>query len=213
MIRINLLGIPKAKRGKRPSAPAIGGEGPSTTMLVLVFVLVLGGLLWGWYTFVDRQRDQLRTDLQREQAENQKLADVKRKYEAAKAKADQFEQRYKVIDQLKQSQTGPVDLLNMVADTVNKTDAVWLEAMTDDGKSINFTGMALSPEGIANLMANLEKTGKFRSVEFKETAQDVSVKELQAFKFELICEKPAGNAPAASSTPSAPGAAPAQKKT
>jgi len=213
MIRINLLGIPKAKRGKRPSAPAIGGEGPSTTMLVLVFVLVLGGLLWGWYTFVDRQRDQLRTDLQREQAENQKLADVKRKYEAAKAKADQFEQRYKVIDQLKQSQTGPVDLLNMVADTVNKTDAVWLEAMTDDGKSINFTGMALSPDAVANLMANLEKTGKFRSVEFKETAQDVSVKELQAFKFELICEKPAVNAPAASSTPSAPGAAPAQKKT
>src|SRR5215471_15660823 len=206
MIRINLLGIPKAKRGKRPSAPAVGGEGPSTTMLVLVFVLVLGGLLWGWYTFVDRQRDQLRTDLQREQAENQKLADVKRKYEAAKAKADQFEQRYKVIDQLKQSQTGPVDLLNMVADTVNKTDAVWLEAMTDDGKSINFTGMALSPDAVANLMANLEKTGKFRSVEFKETAQDVSVKELQAFKFELICEKPAVNAPAASSTPSAPGA-------
>jgi len=213
MIRINLLGIPKAKRGKRPSAPAIGGEGPSTTMLVLVFVLVLGGLLWGWYTFVDRQRDQLRTDLQREQAENQKLADVKRKYEAAKAKADQFEQRYKVIDQLKQSQTGPVDLLNMVADTVNKTDAVWLEAMTDDGKSIDFTGMALSPDAVANLMANLTKTGKFKSVEFKETAQDSNVKELQAFKFELICEKPAGNVPAAPSTPSAPGAAPAQKKT
>ena len=213
MIRINLLGIPKAKRGKRPSAPAVGGEGPSTTMLVLVFVLVLGGLLWGWYTFVDHQRDQLRTDLQREQAENQKLADVKRKYEAAKAKADQFEQRYKVIDQLKQSQAGPVDLLNMVADTVNKTDAVWLEAMTDDGRNIDFTGMALSPDAVANLMANLEKTGKFKSVEFKETAQDSSVKELQAFKFELICEKPASNLPAAPSTPSAPGAAPAQKKT
>lgn len=211
MIRINLLGIPKTKRGKRPAAPVVGGEGPSTTMLVLVFVLVLGAGLWGWYTLVDRQRQELQKDLQREEAENQRLADVKRKYEAAKLKADQFEQRYKVIDQLKQSQTGPVSLLNMVADTINKTDAVWLEAMTDDGKSIDFTGMALSPDAVANLMANLEKTGKFKSVEIKETAQDASVKELQAFKFELICEKSATPAPSA---PSAPGAAAStQKKT
>jgi|SRR5215510_273374 len=206
MIRINLLGIPKAKRGKRPSAPIAGGEGPSTTMLVLVFVLVLGAALWGWYTLVDRQRQQAHQDLQREQQENLRLADVKNKYEAAKRKADQFEQRFRVIDQLKQSQTGPVSLLSMVADTVNKTDAVWLDAITDDGKSINFTGMALSPNAVANLMANLEKTGKFKSVEIKETAQDASVKELQAFKFELVCEKPAGNAASAPSAPGAPGA-------
>jgi Tfp pilus assembly protein PilN len=201
MIRINLLGVPKAKRGKRPSTPITAGEGPSTTLLILVFVLVLGAGLWGWYTLVDRQRQQLHKDLQREQAENQRLSEVKNKYEAAKKKADLFEQRYKVIDQLKQAQSGPVSLLGMVADTVNRTDAVWLEAMTDDGKSIDFTGMALSPDAVANLMANLEKTGKFKSVEIKETAQDVSVKELQAFKFELICEKSAGNAP---STPGAP---------
>jgi hypothetical protein len=40
-------------------------------------------------------------------------------------------------------------------------------------------------------MANLEKTNKFKSVEIKETSQDNSIKELQAFKFELICEKAA----------------------
>lgn len=202
MIRINLLGVPKAKRGKRPSAPVSAGEGPSTAMLVLVFLIVLGAGLWGWYTMVDHQRDQLRTDLQREQAENARLADVKNKYEAAKRKADLFEQRAKVIHQLEQQQTGPVNLLNMVADTVTKTDAVWLEAMTDDGRSIDFTGFALSPDAVANLMANLDKTGKFKSVEIKETSQDSSIKELQAFKFELICEKSLGGGPpsAAAST-------------
>jgi Tfp pilus assembly protein PilN len=195
MIRINLLGVPKAKRGKRPSAPMSAGDGPSTTLLVLVFVIVLGAGLWGWYTLVDRQRDQLRSDLQREQQENVKLSDVKAKYEAAKRKADQFEQRARVIHQLEQQQAGPVNLLNMVADTVTKTDAVWLDAMTDDGKSIDFTGFALSPDAVANLMANLDKTGKFKSVEIKETAQDSTIKELQAFKFELICEKVTGPAP------------------
>lgn len=206
MIRINLLGIPKAKRGKRPAAPTGMGEGPSTTLLVLIFVVVLGAGLWGWYTLVDRQRVQLHKELQAAQAENQRLADVKAKYEARKKKADQFTERVKLIDDLKQKQSGPVDLLNMVADTVTKTDAVWLEAMTDDGKSIDFTGLALSPNAVANLMANLEKSGKFKSVEIKETWQAAEIKEMQAFKFELICEKSGPTAPAAPGAPGAPGA-------
>lgn len=197
MIRINLLGIPKAKRGKRPSAPVTVGEGPSTAMLVLVFLIVVSAGLWGWYAMVNKQVESLRADLQREQQENARLSDVKNKYEAAKRKADLFEQRARVIHQLEQQQTGPVNLLNMVADTVTKTDAVWLEAMTDDGRNIDFTGFALSPDAVANLMANLDKTGRFKSVEIKETAQDASIKELQAFKFELICEKASTPAPGA----------------
>lgn len=205
MIRINLLGIPKAKRGKRPSAPATVGEGPSTTLLILIFIVVVGAGLFGWYTIVDKQREQLHKDLQAAQAENLRLAEVKAKYEANRKKAEQFEQRFKVIDQLKQAQSGPVSLLNMVADTITKTDAVWLEAMTDDGRSIDFTGLALSPDAVANLMANLEKTGKFKSVEIKETSQSTEIKELQAFKFELICEKTApGAAPSAAPPAAAP---------
>jgi len=61
--------------------------------------------------------------------------------------------------------------------------------MTDDGRSIDFTGMALSPNAVADLMVNLQKTGLFKTVEIKETTQDSGIKELQAFKFELICEK------------------------
>jgi type IV pilus assembly PilN-like protein len=41
---------------------------------------------------------------------------------------------------------------------------------------------------VADLMANLRKTGAFKTVEIKETAQDTSVKQVQAFKFELNCE-------------------------
>jgi hypothetical protein len=41
-------------------------------------------------------------------------------------------------------------------------------------------------------MANLRKTGAFKTVEIKETAQDNAVKEVQAFKFELICEMNSG---------------------
>lgn len=190
MIRINLLGVPKTKgRRRAQAAVSVPGEGSSTVVLVLAFVGIVVVAIFGSYFYVNQQKASLEKDLQKAIIENQRLAEVKAKYEASKRKADMYNRRIKVIDDLKEAQKGPVNLLNLVADTVNKTDAVWLEAMTDDGRSIDFTGMALSADAVADLMANLRKTGAFKSVEIKETLQDSSVKEVQAFKFELICEK------------------------
>ncbi|HKD78292.1 MAG TPA: PilN domain-containing protein [Candidatus Angelobacter sp.] len=192
MIRINLLGIPKkTSRGggrRAPSASVSGGEGSSTVVLGVIFVGVLAVLIGVAQVWVQHEHDRLEGDLRKALLENQRLAEVKAKYEASKKKADLYERRVKVIDELKAAQAGPVNLLNLVADTVNSTDAVWLETMTNDGKTLNFTGMALSPNSVADLMANLRKTGAFKSVEIKETLQDSNVKEVEAFKFELNCE-------------------------
>jgi len=195
MIRINLLGVPKKTRGGRRAAAAVpsgGGEGSSTVVLGLIFAGALVVLIGVAQVWVQREHDTLEKNLQKAVMENQRLADVKAKYEASKKKADMYERRVRVIDELKSAQSGPVDLLNLVADTINSTDAVWLETMTNDGKTLNFTGMALSPNSVADLMANLRKTGAFRTVEIKETSQDSAVKEVQAFKFELICEMNSG---------------------
>jgi Tfp pilus assembly protein PilN len=188
MIRINLLGVPRKTRGKRAAAVSVPGEGSSTLVLGLLVGLGLVLAMAASYVWVTREQGVLEKKLQQANAENRRLADVKAKYEASKRKADMFERRVKIIDELKEAQKGPVNLLNLVADTVNKTDAVWLDAMTTDGKNLNFTGMALSADAVADLMSNLRKTGAFKTVEIKETSQDSSVKELQAFKFELICE-------------------------
>src|SRR5579864_3798920 len=198
MIRINLssLAPAKSKRGRRagPSMPTISvpGEGSSTIVLALIVFGAVGiGIVVSWL-YLDRTSTQLKKDMQVAEAENRRLAEVKAKYEASKKKADMFERRVKVIDELKEAQKGPVKLLDLVADTVNKTDAVWLNSVTSDGKSLDFVGMALSPDAVADLMANLRKTGAFKTVEIKETAQDSAVKEVQAFKFELICEMAPG---------------------
>jgi type IV pilus assembly protein PilN len=192
MIRINLLGVPKkTSRGVGRRAPQVsvpGGEGSSTVVLGVVFLGALAVLIGLAQVWVQHEHDRLEKDLQKAILENQRLADVKAKYEASKKKADMYERRVRVIDELKAAQSGPVNLLNMVADTVNSTDAVWLETMTNDGKTLTFTGMALSPNAVADLMANLRKSGAFRTVEIKETLQDATVKEVQAFKFELNCE-------------------------
>ena len=93
------------------------------------------------------------------------------------------------LDQLRANQSGPVELLNMIGDTVNGTEAVWLSSMKDQGTSIDIEGTALSNDAVASLIANLQKTGHFRNVEIKETYQDANIKEMQAFQFTLTCEK------------------------
>ena len=90
-------------------------------------------------------------------------------------------------------------------DTVNKTEAVWLNTMKDAGASIDIEGYALSSDAVATLIANLQKTGYFKNVEIKETSQDASIKEMQAFLFTLTCEK-GGNGNASSSASDKSGA-------
>ena len=102
--------------------------------------------------------------------------------------AENYKRRVDVIDQLRKGQTGPTELLNMIGDTINGTEAVWLNSMKDQGNSIDIEGMALSHDAVASLISNLQKTGRFRNVEIKETFQDASVKEMQAFQFTLTCE-------------------------
>ena len=77
----------------------------------------------------------------------------------------------------------------MIGDTVNGTEAVWLNTVRDDCQNVDIQGMALSADAVANLIGNLQKTGYFRNIEIKETYQDTSFKDMQAFQFTLTCEK------------------------
>ena len=189
MIRINLLGVPKARRGKRTAAVSTPGEGPSPVLVGLVMFVLTAGVLGYLYQHVNAEHDRMELEMAKANQEYQRLAEVKATSDKTQKEAAQFQRRVDVINQLTAAKTGPLDFLNQVATTINKTDAVWLQAVTDDGRSIDFTGMALSPNAVADLMVNLQKTGLFKTVEIKETSQDSSVKEMQAFKFELICEK------------------------
>jgi Tfp pilus assembly protein PilN len=77
----------------------------------------------------------------------------------------------------------------MMGETVNNTEAVWLSKMDDTGPQVSLEGTALSTDAVANLIANLQKTGFFKAVEIKETYQDENIKDMQAFQFTLTCEK------------------------
>jgi Tfp pilus assembly protein PilN len=120
---------------------------------------------------------------------NRELSDVKARFLERQKQANNYKRRVDVIDSLRAGQAGPVNLLAMLGETVNGTEAVWLSKMDDAGASVNLEGTALSTDAVASLIANLQKTGFFKTVEIKETYQDDAIKDMQAFQFTLTCEK------------------------
>jgi type IV pilus assembly protein PilN len=188
MIRINLLGISKPRRRSGVAVPA-AIKAPNVAMIAGVLaVLTLGGN-YAWYWMLSHEASQIKVQMQREDEKNRRLADVRARYTELEKQKNEYEHRVNVINELAKKKQGPADLLSTVADTVNRTDAVWLKSMKEDGSAIDLEGMALSVNAVATLMQNLRNTGYFRSVEIKETFQDDTVKEVQAFAFTLTCER------------------------
>ena len=192
MIRINLLGSPKPKGKKGPAfnMPSfeVGNLGGPLVQVAAVLVIA-GALNFGYWYQLDRERKSIEVRALVAEQKNRELAAVKVRYLERQKQADSYKRRVDVIDQLRANQAGPVTLLAMIGDTVNSTEAVWLNSMQDQGASVAIDGTALSSDAVANLISNLQKTGFFRNIEIKESFQDESVKDMQAFQFRLTCEK------------------------
>ena len=194
MIRINLLEAPKPKnkRSAMPSMPTmeVGDVGSPRLKVLIAFGLAAAFNLYTWY-HLDAQKKDIAVKMTQAEQKNRELADVKQRYMARQREAENYKRRVDVIDQLRNAnnQGGPVNLMAMVGETVNNTEAVWLNNMKDQGTSVDIEGMALSTDAVANLISNLQKTGYFRNVEIKESIQDETIKDMQAFQFTLSCEK------------------------
>jgi Tfp pilus assembly protein PilN len=195
MIKINLLENSKGKSkrggGGGPSMPTMEMGDMGSPKLKVLAVLVVVGLfnLSYWYR-LDHEAKAIAVRMKVAETKNRELADVKAKFLERQTQANNYKRRVDVIDGLRASQSGgPVNLMAMLGETVNNTEAVWLSKMDDAGASVNLEGTALSTDAVANLIANLQKTGFFKNVEIKETFQDDTIKDMQAFQFTLTCEK------------------------
>ena len=193
MIKINLLETAKGK-GKRggggSSLPTMEmGDMGSPKLKVLVVLVVAGLFNLGYWYRLDHQAKAIAAQMKVAEEKNRELADVKARFLERQTQANNYKRRVDVIDGLRQNQTGPVNLLAMLGETVNNTEAVWLSKMDDTGAVVKLEGTALSTDAVANLIANLQKTGYFKTVEIDETYQDEQIKDMQAFQFTLNCEK------------------------
>jgi Tfp pilus assembly protein PilN len=195
MIRINLLENSKGKSKRAggsggPTMPSMEfGDMGSPKLKVLIVLVVAGLLNFGYWYRLDAQSKSIAKQMAAAEQANRELSDVKARYLERQTQANNYKRRVDVIDSLRAGQSGPVNLLAMLGETVNGTEAVWLSKMDDTGASVSLEGTALSTDAVANLIANLQKTGFFSNVEIKETFQDDQIKDMQAFQFTLTCEK------------------------
>ena len=193
MIRINLLGSPKPK-GKKSSAISMPsfelGNWAGPVVQVAAVLAIAGALNFGYWYRLDQQKKSIESQTRIAEQKNRELADIKVRYLERQKQAEAYKRRVDVIDQLRSGQSNAtVNLLSMIGDTVNSTEAVWLNSMQDTGASVAIDGTALSADAVANLISNLQKTGFFKSVEIKESYQDDAIKDMQAFQFQLTCTK------------------------
>lgn len=184
MIRVNLMGLPKKRMGRRARAPIMPvGGGLALVLLVGVLAAVAGYQYFVTYRGYQQeivQLDMAIATLQREAAD---LSRIKAEYDTFSKRKELMTKRINVIEALKAKQSGPVQLLTTLASAVVSTDSLWLTGFAQTGQTITIEGTALNVKAVADFITRLINTRLFSDVDLKETAQDVADKEIEKFGF------------------------------
>src|SRR6476620_7294819 len=76
-----------------------------------------------------------------------------------------FWQRINVIESLKKNQSGPVQVLDLLSDCIQRSEGVWLKDLAQKGNLITVNGTAMgSPDAVADFITNLTRVGNFKNV-------------------------------------------------
>ena len=177
MIRINLA-PPAAKRSISLSIPDFN-LGMLFGVLALGLVLVLGG--WWWSLSAEIKR--LNTEITENKKEADRLKVVIAEGERFRRDKEMLERRINAIELVARHQTRPVYLLDSLLDTLPKD--LWLTRMEEKGTQLRFAGSAYSATVLADFMANLKATGKFKDVDIVDAKQDLT-KSPRLITFEVV---------------------------
>src|SRR5271163_870328 len=183
MIRINLLGQIRPRAARRPVDT--GGALPA---LFMGAGIVLGGVfLFYMYSQWSSQLAAENHRIQGLRAQKTQLEQTKQQVEAFEKQRTVLQQRVSTIEQLQRDRTGSQELLDMVADTVSRTENLWLTTLTRKGSSVAMEGSSASINAVANFVTALKRSGYFQKVEIKESKQDDKAG-TQTFTFQLTAE-------------------------
>jgi Tfp pilus assembly protein PilN len=178
MIKVNLITDHTFRARKVTVRPAVSRIGLLFAAVLLLTLASIGGF---WY-LLDREVGTLSLTRDRLKVENARLQELKKKlkdYETLKALR---QSRIDVIEKLKESQTGPVLLLNGVIKSIPRQGELWLTTLDQKGDRIQIVGLALRADILPDFMSNLAATGLFKSVDLELMQEDK-----ETAKFSLLC--------------------------
>src|SRR6266403_1628683 len=206
MIRINLLGQVRPKSARRPV-----DTGAALPAVFIGAGLVLGFLVLGFFYYTwQKQLNEENARIKVLTAQKADLEQTKLQVEAFEKQKVVLQQRVATIEQLQRDRTGGQELLDMIANTVSRTENLWLTDMTRKGNILAIEGSSASINSVANFITAMKRSGYFQKVEIDETKQSDN-KNVETFSFKLNAEiNPTGPQAKPASTP-APNPAPAKK--
>lgn len=207
MIRINLLGRvrPKAARSTVPL------EATLQIALLVISLVASVGILYGHYLLMERENNQVLVRIRKQTGEKARLEQLKQQVDNFEKQKAVLQQRISVIEQLQRNRTGGQELLEAIANTVSRTDTLWLTSVERKGDVLTINGSAGSINAVANYITQLKRSGYFQQVEIKESHQDESNKAVEIFNFSLTAQfglphSAGASAPASPAATTAPAA-------
>jgi Tfp pilus assembly protein PilN len=209
LIKINLVREGRAVRGTGVATGLPAAAGPSSANNGLVAGgLILGVLIAGGWWYVQK-----RTLAERQETVTQKQTEASRLDQIIKDVADyqkqkdSLQKRIDLINQLKQNQRGPVQLMDRISQDL--PDLVWLDKMGVAGGVVSIEGRGLNPNAIANFVENVKNDSMFEEPDLSSVTQ-VSATPLvysynMKFHFSYVPKGEAGAAGAAATGTSTTG--------
>ncbi|MBI4208409.1 MAG: PilN domain-containing protein [Deltaproteobacteria bacterium] len=184
MIRINLLSNWEERRRLRAKRE---------------LTLMGGGLFWvlllmvSLHLFFSSGVKGMQSAIQQLQQEITRLQQVSEEVDTFKRKKEILEEKLKVISALEEGKLNAVKILDQLASSI-PTDSqsdipqkLWLTSYKEVGTKVEFIGMALSPEGVAEFLMNLDRSPYFDTVVLHST-EWVEEKGIQLTRFQIRCE-------------------------
>lgn len=204
MIRINLLGQARPKTSRRPV-----DTGAALPLLFIGAGALLGVLFLSYMYFSwARQLADENKQIARLQQQKTELQQIKQQVDVFEAQKRVLQQRVSTIESLQRDRTGGQELLDMIANTVSRTENLWLTTLTRKGNTLQLEGSSATINSVANFITAMKRSGYFQKVEIKESKQDEKNLSVQTFLFQISAEILPPAVPAPGAGPVKPASAP-----
>jgi type IV pilus assembly protein PilN len=149
--------------------PAAAGPGNANNVLV-VAGLILGVLIaGGWWYMQKRTLAERQETVAQKQAEATRLEQIIKDVANYQKEKDNLQKRIDLINQLKQNQRGPVQLMDHLSQDL--PDLVWLDRMSVGGGVVAVDGRGLNPNAIANFVENVKNDPMFEEPDLSNVTQ------------------------------------------
>jgi len=198
MIKVNLVGARKKTAGK--GGPKFALPATSTPILLVLIVLGFAGGGYWWYSSLNSQSAELDSKIKGLEARKAQLEAVIKQDQVFEARKKTLENRVRIIEGLQKNQLSPVQVLDQLAEAIERTQYVWLASLDQKDAVLTMSGTGTSLTAIADFYTNLNATGYFRNVDLGPSQENAG-----NFTFSLKCEFAPPRGPAAPAQPAKAG--------